>query len=191
MKELLNWIMSEADSFSKDVTTRGDKGVADHVITCKVLPPQCARDQVWGSIFLLPVQNFMTTLEGKGETIGKITKQATALKEKDGEKKNGTSDVESRCVCVCACMCVCMCACMCVCVCAEVFNMPGRSEFWLDKWEKWSEIGQWPAAPFQLRGCVRVNSFKVGNDLRTYIRTSVAASYRQYMIVYIIPPKME
>ncbi len=36
MKDLLGWIMSEADGFSKDVTTPGDKGVIDHMETCKV-----------------------------------------------------------------------------------------------------------------------------------------------------------
>ena len=36
VKELLGWIMCEADSFSKDVTTRGDKGIVDHMDTCQV-----------------------------------------------------------------------------------------------------------------------------------------------------------
>ena len=36
VKELLGWIISEADSFSKDVTTPGDKGVVDHIETCQV-----------------------------------------------------------------------------------------------------------------------------------------------------------
>lgn len=36
VKQLLGWIMSEADSFSKDVTTYGDKGVVDHMETCEV-----------------------------------------------------------------------------------------------------------------------------------------------------------
>lgn len=36
VKELLSWIMAEADSFSKDVTTFGDKGIVDHMETCKV-----------------------------------------------------------------------------------------------------------------------------------------------------------
>ncbi len=36
VKELLEWIMSEADSFSKDVTTYGEKGIVDHMETCKV-----------------------------------------------------------------------------------------------------------------------------------------------------------
>ena len=44
----------------------------------------------------LCVQNFMTTLEGKSVTIEAITDQANLLKANDGEKKNGTSDVESR-----------------------------------------------------------------------------------------------
>ena len=36
MKELLGWIMAEAESFSKDVTTYGEKGIIDHMETCKV-----------------------------------------------------------------------------------------------------------------------------------------------------------
>lgn len=36
VKELLGWIMSEADSFSKDVTTYGEKGIVDHMETCEV-----------------------------------------------------------------------------------------------------------------------------------------------------------
>ena len=42
------------------------------------------------------VQNFMEMLEGKKTTIEEIEDQAVLLKEEDGEKKNGTSDVESR-----------------------------------------------------------------------------------------------
>lgn len=36
VKELLNWVISEAQSFSKDVTTTGDKGIEDHITSCKV-----------------------------------------------------------------------------------------------------------------------------------------------------------
>ena len=36
VKDLLGWIMDEANSFSKDVTTKSDKGVIDHMETCKV-----------------------------------------------------------------------------------------------------------------------------------------------------------
>ncbi len=36
VKGLLNWIISEAQRFSKEVTTRGDKGVEDHIESCKV-----------------------------------------------------------------------------------------------------------------------------------------------------------
>ena len=36
VKELLSWIMSEAESFSAEVTTKGDKGVEDHIASCKV-----------------------------------------------------------------------------------------------------------------------------------------------------------
>ena len=39
VKELLGWIMDEANSFSKDVTTKSDKGIVDHMETCKVLSP--------------------------------------------------------------------------------------------------------------------------------------------------------
>ena len=38
----------------------------------------------------------METLEGKSVVIQDISEQATVLKEEDGEKKNGTSDVQSR-----------------------------------------------------------------------------------------------
>ena len=38
MKEILGWISDEAGKFSKEVTTwGGEKGVADHMDTCKVL----------------------------------------------------------------------------------------------------------------------------------------------------------
>ena len=43
-----------------------------------------------------PIQNFMEILEGKSVKIEEITDQASLLKAEDGEKKNGTSDVESR-----------------------------------------------------------------------------------------------
>ena len=36
VKELLGWIMVEAESFSKDVTIYGEKGIVDHMETCKV-----------------------------------------------------------------------------------------------------------------------------------------------------------
>ena len=36
MKDLLEWIMDEANSFSKEVTTKGDKGIEDHIESCKV-----------------------------------------------------------------------------------------------------------------------------------------------------------
>ena len=36
VKNLLNWIMSEANRFSSEVTTRGDKGIEDHIESCKV-----------------------------------------------------------------------------------------------------------------------------------------------------------
>ena len=42
------------------------------------------------------MQNFMEMLEGKHDHIEEIAEQASYLKTKDGEKKNGTSDVESR-----------------------------------------------------------------------------------------------
>ena len=41
----------------------------------------------------------MDTLEGKHVKIEEITDQASLLKAEDGEKKNGTSDVESRYAC--------------------------------------------------------------------------------------------
>jgi len=36
VKELLNWIMAEAEKFSSEVTTQGDKGIEDHITSCKV-----------------------------------------------------------------------------------------------------------------------------------------------------------
>ena len=33
---LLSWIMEEAEKFSREVTTRGDKGIEDHIMLCKV-----------------------------------------------------------------------------------------------------------------------------------------------------------
>ena len=36
VKDLLNWIIEEADSFSRDMTTTGDKGIVDHIESCKV-----------------------------------------------------------------------------------------------------------------------------------------------------------
>ena len=36
VKKLLNWIMAEADKFSSEVTTLGDKGIKDHIMSCKV-----------------------------------------------------------------------------------------------------------------------------------------------------------
>ena len=36
VKNLLNWIMSEANRFSEEVTCKGDKGVEDHIQSCKV-----------------------------------------------------------------------------------------------------------------------------------------------------------
>ena len=34
---LLNWITNEANRFSGEVTTQGDKGVGDHIESCKEL----------------------------------------------------------------------------------------------------------------------------------------------------------
>ena len=36
VKDLLNWIMAEAEKFSRDVTTQGDKGIEDHIESCRV-----------------------------------------------------------------------------------------------------------------------------------------------------------
>ena len=36
VKGLLDWITTEANSFSKEVTTRDEKGVEDHIESCKV-----------------------------------------------------------------------------------------------------------------------------------------------------------
>ena len=36
VKNLLNWIMAEADKFSTEMTTLGDKGIKDHIMSCKV-----------------------------------------------------------------------------------------------------------------------------------------------------------
>ena len=36
VKSLLNWIMSEANRFSGELTTQGDKGIEDHILSCKV-----------------------------------------------------------------------------------------------------------------------------------------------------------
>ena len=36
VSELLDWVMTEAETFAKEVTTRGDKGVVDHIKSCEV-----------------------------------------------------------------------------------------------------------------------------------------------------------
>ena len=36
VKNLLNWIMSEANRFSGEVTSKGERGVEDHLMSCKV-----------------------------------------------------------------------------------------------------------------------------------------------------------
>ena len=36
VSELLDWVMTEAENFAKEVTTRGDKGVVDHIDSCEV-----------------------------------------------------------------------------------------------------------------------------------------------------------
>ena len=36
VSELLDWVMTEAERFDKEVTTRGDKGVVDHIKSCEV-----------------------------------------------------------------------------------------------------------------------------------------------------------
>ena len=36
VNDLLSWIMDEANRFSKEVTTQGDKGIEDHIESCKV-----------------------------------------------------------------------------------------------------------------------------------------------------------
>ena len=36
VKELLNWVSTEAEGFSKEVTTEGDKGIEDHIESCRV-----------------------------------------------------------------------------------------------------------------------------------------------------------
>ena len=41
VKDLLSWIMDEANKFSKEVTTRGDKGIEDHIESCKVSWNHC------------------------------------------------------------------------------------------------------------------------------------------------------
>lgn len=46
VKGLLEWIISEADSFSKDVTTYGDKGIEDHINSCQVRQERVAT--AWG-----------------------------------------------------------------------------------------------------------------------------------------------
>ena len=33
---LLDWVMTEAETFAREVTTRGDKGVEDHIQSCEV-----------------------------------------------------------------------------------------------------------------------------------------------------------
>jgi hypothetical protein len=75
VKNLLNWIMSEANRFSEEVTSRGDKGVEDHIQSCKL---------------------FSETLEGKKEDVTQIQSLANELRVEDGEKTNGTCDVDSR-----------------------------------------------------------------------------------------------
>ena len=41
MSELLDWVMTEAEKFAKEVTTRGDKGVVDHIKSCEVSNSYC------------------------------------------------------------------------------------------------------------------------------------------------------
>lgn len=36
VSELLDWVMNEAEKFASEVTTRGDKGVVDHIKSCEV-----------------------------------------------------------------------------------------------------------------------------------------------------------
>ena len=36
VSELLDWVMTEAENFAREVTTRGDKGVSDHITSCEV-----------------------------------------------------------------------------------------------------------------------------------------------------------
>ena len=45
---------------------------------------------------LLFLQNFMKVLEGKKDHNDDISEQAVMLKKEDAQKKNGTTDVESR-----------------------------------------------------------------------------------------------
>ena len=45
---------------------------------------------------LLFLQNFMKVLEGKKDHIDDISEQAVVLKKEDAQKRNGTTDVESR-----------------------------------------------------------------------------------------------
>ena len=41
MSELLDWVMTEAEKFAEEVTTRGDKGVVDHIKSCEVSNSYC------------------------------------------------------------------------------------------------------------------------------------------------------
>ena len=46
-------------------------------------------------VFLF-LQNFMKVLEGKKDHIDDVSEQAVVLKKEDAQKRNGTTDVESR-----------------------------------------------------------------------------------------------
>ncbi|XP_019856696.1 PREDICTED: dystonin-like [Amphimedon queenslandica] len=74
--EFLNWVTEEAKTFSLEVTsTDGEKGVSDHMLSCKKLHG---------------------TLNEKMASVDEISELADILKPDDGEKPNGTKDVESR-----------------------------------------------------------------------------------------------
>ena len=47
-------------------------------------------------LYLLTLQKIMKALKEKEVKMEEISDQASLLKAEDGEKKNGTSDVESR-----------------------------------------------------------------------------------------------
>ncbi|XP_065895085.1 uncharacterized protein [Dysidea avara] len=72
---LLDWVMTEAETFAKEVTTRGDKGVEDHIHSCEEL---------------------YASLEDKKATMDEITVLAQDLAEHDVPKENGTDDISSR-----------------------------------------------------------------------------------------------
>ena len=65
MTDLLSWIMDEANRFSKEVTTRGDKGIEDHIESCKVRLCVCVSVCVCVCVCVFSTLNFVILLKRK------------------------------------------------------------------------------------------------------------------------------